>query len=105
MPAGRLVIPANDIAQLVALFRTGATTVSPAAVVGAGTLGILWIIFDQYNTNHDIAPALDVPSSVAGTTTTTKTTTTATSTSSQACPTSTDEVRILIPINKQREEC
>ncbi|RDL35221.1 uncharacterized protein BP5553_07152 [Venustampulla echinocandica] len=88
MPAGRLVIPANDIAQLIALFRTGAAaSVSPAAAVGGGTLGLLYLLYDQWNSNKEIPPAIDVPNSVAGTT---KTSASSSSTSA-ACPGPTDQ--------------
>jgi hypothetical protein len=94
MPAGRLVIPANDIAQLIALFRTGAAaSVSPAAAVGGGTLGLLYILYDQWNSNQDIAPVIDVPNSVAGRTTTTTATSSSSSTTA-ACPGPTAKVRI-----------
>ncbi|CAG8949099.1 hypothetical protein HYFRA_00002228 [Hymenoscyphus fraxineus] len=87
MPLGRVLIPANDIAQLAALFQAGAATITPG-VVGLGTLGLLWILYDQWVSNKDIAPVVDVPNSVAGTIPITKptTTTSATSTAS-ACPT------------------
>lgn len=102
MPAGRVVIAANDIAQLVALFQAGAAaTVSPAAAVGGGTLGLLYILYDQWNSNKDIAPVVDVPNSVAGTTSTT-TTAVSSSTSSSACPGPTDKVRIPRAMIKER---
>ncbi|KAH7403778.1 hypothetical protein BKA64DRAFT_707253 [Cadophora sp. MPI-SDFR-AT-0126] len=85
MPAGRFVIPANDIAQLVALFKAGAATAaSPAVIAGGGTLGLLYIVYEQWNHNQNIAPALDVPNSIAGTMTESSTTSTTT-----ACPSST----------------
>jgi hypothetical protein len=59
MPVDQLVIPANDIAQLIALFSTGAAAaVSPAAAVGGGTLGLLYILYEQWNSNQDVAPMM-----------------------------------------------
>jgi hypothetical protein len=93
MPAGRLVIPANDIAQLVALFQAGAANV-PAVAVGGAALGMLWVLYDQFNHNADIAPVLKVPNSMAGTVTPTPTpvSSTAAATSS-ACPEPSEQVK------------
>lgn len=79
MPAGRLLIPAADIAQLVAQFKAGADATA-TVVVGGGRLGFLYLLYDLWNKNQDIAPALNIPKSMAGTATT------MTATSTSACP-------------------
>jgi hypothetical protein len=82
---GRLLIPAADIAMLIANFKAAAAGAATATVT-ASTMGLLWLAWDSYQsgTGKSIPPVLNIPSSVH--TTASPTTTSITTTSSASCP-------------------
>lgn len=84
--ANRLLIPANDIAALIASFRAAAAGTA-VVTVPAATMGLLYLAWEQIQTGKSVPPVLNIPSSVQ---------TTATPTSS-ACPESTAQVSIWRP--------
>ncbi|RDL38649.1 uncharacterized protein BP5553_02989 [Venustampulla echinocandica] len=78
---GRLLIPAADIAALVANFQAAAAGAT-VVVLPAATVGLLYLIWEQIQSGNQVAPVIKVPESIKGTPTPTLTPTSQTSSTS-----------------------